>query len=94
MYICKYVRVHIIYPASPTGATSTPPPAPSAFRPTEAAREFEVVEEATDSEVPQTPGEDPKNRSPNSKLRNFYGIDDRAARWIYFLDPPRGLGHG
>ena len=34
------------------------------------------------------PRTDPKSRSPNSGLYYSYGVD----RWIYFLDPPRGLG--
>ena len=36
--------------------------------------------------------EDPKSRSPNSELNRSYGVDYRSLRWIYFLDPPRGLG--
>ena len=34
--------------------------------------------------VDPDPWEDPKSRSP-------YGVDYRTLRWIYFLDPPRGL---
>ena len=56
-------------------------------------------------DIPNTPGwlyskpppnpdprEDPKSRSPNSGLYYSYGVDYGVLRWIYFLDPPRGLG--
>ena len=39
-------------------------------------------------------GEDPKSRSPNSGLSCSYGVDNGTLRWIYFLDPLRGLGSG
>ena len=31
-------------------------------------------------------------RVDNSGLQYSYGVDDGTLRWIYFLDPPRGLG--
>ena len=40
------------------------------------------------------PWEEPKSRTPNSGLQYSYSIDYRALRWIYVLDPPRGLGIG
>ena len=38
------------------------------------------------------PWEDPQSRSPKSGLQYSYGVDVGSLRWIYFLDPPRGLG--
>ena len=38
------------------------------------------------------PREDPKSRSPNFGMQYSYGVDCRTLRWIYFLDPPSGLG--
>ena len=39
-----------------------------------------------------TPREYPKSRTPNSGFYGSYGVDERALRWIYFLDPPIGSG--
>ena len=38
------------------------------------------------------PWEDPKNGTDNSGLKYNHSVDDRALRWIHFLDPPRALG--
>ena len=38
------------------------------------------------------PGEDLKSRAPKSAPEYSYAGDYRTLRWIYFLDPPRGLG--
>ena len=35
---------------------------------------------------------DPKSRSPNSGLQYSSGVGYITLRWIYLLDPPRGLG--
>ena len=40
----------------------------------------------------QTSGWIQKVDPPNTGLQYFYGVDCRTLRWIYFLDPPRGLG--
>ena len=32
------------------------------------------------------------SRSPNSGLQYSYDVDSGTPRWIYFLDPPGGLG--
>ena len=39
------------------------------------------------------PREDSKSRSLDSGLHYSYGVEDRALRWIYFVDLPRGLGN-
>ena len=38
------------------------------------------------------PRKDPKSTTPNSGLQNSHGVDFRTLRWMYFLDPLRGLG--
>ena len=32
------------------------------------------------------------SRTADSGLKYFYGVDYRTLRWIYLLDPPKGLG--
>ena len=36
--------------------------------------------------------QDPKSRTPESGLEYCHAVDCRTLRWIYCLDPPRGLG--
>ena len=40
------------------------------------------------------PRQDPTSRTPYSGLQCSYGVDCRALKWIYTLDPARGLGKG
>ena len=43
-------------------------------------------------ETSPDPRQDPENRFPHSRLQYSYGVDYGTIRWIYILDPPRGLG--
>ena len=44
--------------------------------------------------ISQTPGRSQKVDPPILDSKNSYGLDYRTLRWIYLLDPPKGLGLG